>query len=390
MARPRRLGYGEGSVYFDTSKGTWRGAITLDDKRRRRVSAPSRSEAVALLDALRHNVSEGLPVGDDTRLGPWIDWWTANVGAAKTAATAANDAWALRQLEPLRGARLRDLTVGDVERQLGHLAKRKSSKKSTRGGSTRPLGRSSLVRVRRALGEALDEAERRDMIGRNVARLARIPVHSASQRERRSLTPDEAMALIAAAEGTRWHALVVVGLYNGLRPGELTGLPWDALDFDEGTLTVRQSRKVTPDGIMTIGATKAKSDRVQRMPAVVVAALHAHKTWQARERLASLAWEDHGLVFANEVGRPVDPSNLRRAISDLCAVAGIEPVISPNEMRHSAASLLVDRGARLEEVADFLGHANVQMLARVYRHRIKPVVDLTAMQEGMYSSTSRG
>jgi integrase len=69
-------------------------------------------------------------------------------------------------------------------------------------------------------------------------------------------------------------------------------------------------------------------------------------------------------------------SNLRRAIERLCGLADIDPV-SPNELRHTAATLLVDTGMRLEEVADFLGHKDTSMLIETYRHRAKRVVDLT-------------
>ena len=63
----------------------------------------------------------------------------------------------------------------------------------------------------------------------------------------------------------------------------------------------------------------------------------------------------------------------------LCRGAGMEP-ISPNELRHSAATLLVSAGASLQEVADFLGHKNTRMLQAVYRHKTRRPVDLTAAQ----------
>ena len=56
---------------------------------------------------------------------------------------------------------------------------------------------------------------------------------------------------------------------------------------------------------------------------------------------------------------------------------------SPNELRHSAASLLVDAGVPLQEVADLLGHVNVRMLASTYRHKVRSVVDVTNGQEQM-------
>lgn len=393
MVRPRKLGYGEGSVYFDNSKGIYRGAVTIDGVRRR-VSGATRSEALAALDELRAAVAEQIPSGDDTRLSTWITWWLDTVGAARdepSEATEYNYRWALAQAAPLGGKRLRDLRTEDVEGLLRQLSTRKPLKATEgRAGRRGPLGRSSLNRVRFALATVLDEAVRRDMVGRNVAKVAKLPRKAAKPVPRRSLTPKEADGLMAAAEGHRLEALIAVMLYCGLRPGEVTGLTWDCVDFRHRTLTVRQSRKLLPDGTMLIGETKAQSDRVQQIPdspaAPVLSLLRSHETAQKKQRQVAAAWEDFDLVFPNEIGRPIDPSNLRREIAGLCEEAGISPAISPNELRHSAASLLVNAGVPLEEVADFLGHANVRMLAQTYRHRVKRVVDLTDAQGRMLSS----
>ncbi len=134
---------------------------------------------------------------------------------------------------------------------------------------------------------------------------------------------------------------------------------------------------------MVIGPTKSKSDRVLAVPSVVVDALKVHKRNQAAERLGAPVWEDNGLVFCNEISRPLDPSNLRREVTRLCSKAKIEP-ITPYELRHSAASLLVAGGCPLEEVADLLGN-DVRVLAQVYRHRVKRVVDLTQVQGNLLS-----
>jgi len=387
MARPRKLGYGEGSVYFDKSKGVWRGAVTIEGVRRR-VSGLTRSEALRALDELRSELANAIPAGDDTRLSVWIDWWTTNVGAARSdpsEATEYNYRWALAQAAPIGGKRLRDLRTADVERLLHQLATRKPTSRKGRGRSSGPLGRSSLKRIRAALAEVLNEAVRREMIGRNVAKLAKLPREARPPTPRRSLSPREAEALLEAARADGQEALIATMLFCGLRPGEVTGLTWSCVDFSNRTITVRQSRKVLPDGTMVIGNTKAHSDRVQRMPERLAEVLKAHQVDQKRARLAAPAWEEHGLVFPNAIGRHIDPSNLRRDIARLCKDAGVEP-ITPNELRHSAASLLVNAGVPLEEVADFLGHVDVTMLAQVYRHRIKRVVDITAAQERMLAA----
>ncbi len=219
----------------------------------------------------------------------------------------------------------------------------------------------------------------------NVAQpqIARMPRTATQVRPRRSLTPQEAENLLEAAQGHRLHALVAVMLYGGLRPGEATGLTWDCLDLEEGTLAIRQSRKMAPDGTMSIGGTKAKSDRTLRIPTLVVDILRAHQTAQKAERLAAPVWEHPDLVFTNRIGDYIDPSNLRREIADLCEDAGIFPAISPNELRHSCASLLRARGVPDGLIADFLGHNDTRMLNLHYGHPTTPVLDLTEAQGRM-------
>jgi integrase len=86
-------------------------------------------------------------------------------------------------------------------------------------------------------------------------------------------------------------------------------------------------------------------------------------------------------VFPNAIGGPVDPSNLRRTVKAVCDKAEVEP-ISPNEMRHSAATLMMEAGVPMQEAADVLGHNDMRMMARVYRHK-RGVVDATEGQERM-------
>ncbi len=60
-------------------------------------------------------------------------------------------------------------------------------------------------------------------------------------------------------------------------------------------------------------------------------------------------------------------------------------VISPNEFRHSAATLLSEVGIPIHDVADMLGHKDTRMLAKHYRHQ-RGVVDLTDGQSRMFGS----
>ena len=172
-------------------------------------------------------------------------------------------------------------------------------------------------------------------------------------------------------------------LTMGLRPGEVTGLPWDLVDLDGAVLHVRQSLK-REQGALVIGDVKTpKSRRSLAIPAIALVSLKKHRTEQVRERLAlGSGRADSGLVFTSEVGTPLDPANVRRILTKVTDAAGLGHW-RPNELRHSAVSLLSAAGVPIEEIADLVGHDGTRMTTGIYRHILSPVIDsgVQAMDE---------
>jgi len=99
------------------------------------------------------------------------------------------------------------------------------------------------------------------------------------------------------------------------------------------------------------------------------------------ERLAARSWSDDRLVFATAVGTVLEPRNVARTLARITADADLGKW-SPNELRHSAASLMLAAGVPLEHVADLLGHTNTRMLEATYRHALQPAMNaaVTPMQ----------
>jgi integrase len=238
------------------------------------------------------------------------------------------------------------------------------------------------------LADALRHAERRGLVARNAGALSVLPRLEPAT-ARRSLTPEEAKALMVAAKSERLEALIVVGASVGLRPGELLGLLWAdlALDVTPPTLTVSGSLKRQPkaDGkgyTLARGNVKRSTAglRTVALPPRAVTALKAHKAAQSAERLAcGPLWRDEGLVFPSEVGTPLDPSQLRRVFTRVAKGAGLDSGF-PYLLRHMCVSLLVDDGASIEQVADLLGD-DPRTLYRHYRHKVRAVADVGLRME---------
>ena len=100
-----------------------------------------------------------------------------------------------------------------------------------------------------------------------------------------------------------------------------------------------------------------------------------HHVRQARERLtAGKRWQDHGLVFASQVGTPLDASHVRRAFKSITRKAGLGEKWTPRELRHSFVSIMSDSGVPIETIADLCGHAGTAVTEEVYRHQLKPLI----------------
>jgi site-specific recombinase XerD len=72
---------------------------------------------------------------------------------------------------------------------------------------------------------------------------------------------------------------------------------------------------------------------------------------------AGTLWQDHGLIFASEVGTPMDPDNFSHSFARLCERAGLGHW-HPHELRHSGASLMLAQGTPLYVVSEVPGHAH--------------------------------
>ena len=85
---------------------------------------------------------------------------------------------------------------------------------------------------------------------------------------------------------------------------------------------------------------------------------------------AGTLWQDHGLIFASEVGTAMDPDNFSHSLARLGEQAGLGHW-HPHELRHSGASLMLAQGTPLHVVSEVLGHASIAITKDVYGHLLE-------------------
>ena len=184
----------------------------------------------------------------------------------------------------------------------------------------------SVGHMHRLLSSALKQAAEWGLVTQNVASLVHPP--RPPRTPMRTLTATQASALLEAASDHRLAALFVLALHTGMRKGELLGLRWSDVDLEAGTLHVQGSLQPVAGGRHEIVEPKTASSRRRiDLGKEASAALRGHRARQAQERLRmGEAWDDLGLVFTNEVGRPIHPSNfLQRDFRPIVAKASCPP-----------------------------------------------------------------
>ena len=116
-------------------------------------------------------------------------------------------------------------------------------------------------------------------------------------------------------------------------------------NFGTGYLQVRATFQRTPEGLTFADPKTAYSRRTIALSRTAMVALRQNRARQLEERLAlGEAWHDLVLVFANEIGKPLEAGNvLRRSLSPLLKRAEL-PHMRFHDLRHTAATLLLGRG----------------------------------------------
>jgi integrase len=140
------------------------------------------------------------------------------------------------------------------------------------------------------------------------------------------------------------------------------------VDLDAGRLAVRRSLVAVGYQVRFSEPKTAASKRVVALDAGTVAALRAHRARQAEERLAlGSGYLDEGLVFADVAGEPLHPDAVSKRFGLLVGRAGVRR-IRLHDLRHTAATLLLEQVVPLKVVSERLGHSSIRVTADAYQH----------------------
>jgi integrase len=175
--------------------------------------------------------------------------------------------------------------------------------------------------------------------------------------EKSVLAAEQVNYLLETVRGDRFECAFVLCALVGLRIGECLALTFDSLDLERGTIRVERTLY---NGECSAPKTLS-SRRTLTLP---------QRALESLVRLCEVS-DGGGHLFATSSGKPVNVSNFYKwSWRPAHKRAGLPESLTPHELRHGTASLLLDQNIPVPVVSSYLGHANPGITMRVYAHLI--------------------
>jgi integrase len=358
----KRRGNGEGTL-FKRKDGRWSAQVsmTLANGATKRVciTLKSREAVKKRMHELLMQENNHIPYSEkDWTVAEYLDYWLRDVQKNHIRETTKSlyTFMIKKYIKPTVGNhKVRNLSVYDIRRAMDALTERGCS------------GR-TLQKYLQILTTCLGCAMREELVARNVAQLVEKPKYKA--KETMVWTAEQAALFLLVNRNHPQYIAFLLFLTYGMRRGEVLGLRYSDIDFDNGLIHVRQQIDRINGKIMARDLKTANSHRSLPLIADIRTALLAHAKKNGIILPCfnpSLEYTTKGTVVVSRVGTPLEPRNLARCFDELTKKAGL-PRIKIHAMRHTAATVLKDLNVPVKDVQLILGHSDIATTLNIYQH----------------------
>ena len=195
------------------------------------------------------------------------------------------------------------------------------------------------------------------------------------------LSPEQINQILIALsdEEIIWKTIIYILIFTGFRRGEVCGLAWDEINFNECTITARNEVLLDTTGKMYFKANpkSSHSERTIKVHPKVIELLQDYKQWRedhGGRDIEKEDWKQYNLIFINPcTGIPYSPNSVNRFLKRLAKKHNLPSIIHPHAFRHAVATTMLEKGEDINDVANTLGHESPAVTRKVYDHTIKKV-----------------
>lgn len=233
----------------------------------------------------------------------------------------------------------------------------------------KPLSRKTIVHHLSFISDVFSYAIKMGMLTDNPARRVTIPKGEKKEKEIYTMEEIEKIFTLLEDEPIKYRSFFTLAIYSGFRRGELLGLEWKDIDFENNVISVRRTSCYTAEkGIYTDTTKTKKSQRTLKLPQTVFDVLEEHKVQQdiERERVGN-KWIDHDRLFTKWNGEPMNNNTPYSWFAEFCEKQGLR-FCDIHSMRHFNASALINEGVDAASVSSALGHSCIGTTTNIYCH----------------------
>ena len=292
-------------------------------------------------------------------LGEWMDKWLDEymIFAIRESTVDSYRGMVNNQVKPFIGNKqLASLTTADVQKFYNKIKKEGRVREHPVHGKM--LADSMVRSVHMMLHEALDMAVKERLMAKNPTNGTTIP--KCNYPEKQILGDNQLETFLEAIRGQEyWCDFFYVEVMTGLRRGEICGLKWQDIDFEENKLRVKRSVSVKRGGGVNIGETKTETGvRCIEMPPSVAELL------KNRKQTAITEWVFPAFLNPEQ---PIHPQAAYRKLKVILKNAEL-PLIRFHDLRHTFATHATQGGVDPKTLAGILGHTNASFTLDTYTH----------------------
>lgn len=321
------------------------------------------------LNAFYKNLAEpGLRVGGGSATAK-IDlakWLTENKKSRASIAEAAGISAATVGVA-VKGEPIREDKAEAIARAMG----KKVAEVFKVEKNTNPLSDKTVLEHHRLISTILAQAEKEMLVPYNAASKATPP--RTTKKDPNYFQPETVAAILEALESEplKWRLITHLLIVTGCRRGEIMGLKWEKVDFDNSRVKIDRALVSSKSKGVFEESTKTSDIRHLTLPRETMDLLRQHKREQLRLQLANGdRWLHTGYVFTQDNGDHMNPDSITGWLKDFSTRHGL-PHINPHAFRHTVASVLLANGTDIVTVSKQLGHASITTTESFYSHIIE-------------------
>ncbi|MGF9909470.1 tyrosine-type recombinase/integrase [Brevibacillus porteri] len=228
------------------------------------------------------------------------------------------------------------------------------------------LSPSTVKRIFSVVNASLNSAEIKGIVSKNVANRVEKP-QASSRRQLVVWEPEFVSDFLEKTKyASRYWIAVYLAVMTGMRQGEILGLRWSDIDFDNRNLTIQQT--VNRHREIKDGAKTKKSVRSVALSPETIEVLKEHRKLILQERVElGPDYQNNDLVVCTQFGGPTTQRAIQKVWPNFLKKTGA-PKITFHDLRHTHASLLIKQGVHIKVISERLGHSSITITMDKYGH----------------------